>query len=116
VAYGHLQGRGGGAILEGGRSGEVRSCTGCIAGVLEDAKVQRFLVWLYAPGDGVAGRDIDPADKVRLAARSALSNKLARRTYLAVHFDVLHARHLVRGAVCAVRLGFCDSWDSALFK
>lgn len=47
------------------------------------------------------GSDVDPTDKVRLAARSALNNKLTRRTYLAVHFDVLHARHL-EWFVCSV--------------
>lgn len=44
--------------------------------MLEDAKVQRLLVRLYAPGDGVAGGDVDPADKVRLAARSAWIDEL----------------------------------------
>lgn len=45
----------------------------------------------------MARRDVDPADKVRLAARSASNNELAwwavARAYLAVHLDVLHARH-----------------------
>lgn len=47
----------------------------------------------------MARSDVDPADKVRLAARSASNIELACRAiakaYLAVHFDVLHARHAV---------------------
>lgn len=65
----------------------------------------------------MARRDVDPADKVRLAARSASDNELARRTYLAVHFDVLHARHLVC-LLRAKRLHLCDSRrpSPALFR
>jgi hypothetical protein len=36
------------------------------AWVLEDAKVDRLLVRLDAPRDGVARRDVDPANEVRL--------------------------------------------------
>ena len=32
--------------------------------MLEDAKIDRLLVWPYAPGDGMLGFNIDPADKV----------------------------------------------------
>ena len=32
--------------------------------MLEDAKVDGFLVWPYAPGYGMLSFDIDPADKV----------------------------------------------------
>jgi hypothetical protein len=35
-------------------------------GMLEEAKVQRLLVWLYAPGYCVSCFDVDPADEVRL--------------------------------------------------
>lgn len=72
MAYGDLEGGGGGAGFERVARGQVWSCAACIAGVLKDAKVQRLLVWLYAPGDGVACGDVDPADKIRLATRSAL--------------------------------------------
>jgi hypothetical protein len=34
--------------------------------VLEDAKVERLLVGLDAPGDAVSCRDVDPANEVRL--------------------------------------------------
>jgi hypothetical protein len=58
----------------------------------------------------VACRDVDPADKVRLAARSASNNKLAwwaiAKAYLAVHFDVLHACHTVL-LLCLVCLHRC---------
>ena len=94
MAYGYFQRGRGGAILEGIAGGQVRGWARCISGVFEDAKVQRLLVRLYAPGDGVACRDVDPADEVRLAARSASNKELARQTYLAVYFYVLHARHL----------------------
>jgi hypothetical protein len=40
--------------------------TGGGAWVLEDAKVDRLLVRLDAPRDGVARRDVDPANEVRL--------------------------------------------------
>lgn len=69
MAYGYLQRGRGGTIVDCAARGQVRGCAGCIAGVLEDAKVERLLVRLYAPGDGVACRDVDPADEVRLAAR-----------------------------------------------
>ena len=32
--------------------------------MLENAEVDRFLVWPYTPGDCMLGFDIDPADKV----------------------------------------------------
>jgi hypothetical protein len=34
--------------------------------MLEDAKVERLLVGLDAPGYGVSCRDVDPANEVRL--------------------------------------------------
>lgn len=40
--------------------------------MLEDAKVDRLLVWLNAPGDGVPCRDVDPADEVRLDSISTV--------------------------------------------
>lgn len=81
--------------------------------MLEDAKVQRLLVRLYAPRDGVACGDVDPADKVRLATRSASNDELAPKAYLAVHFNVLHARHLVYLVLCVGRLCFAiEVWPS----
>lgn len=44
-----------------------------MAWMLEDAKVERFLVRLNTPGDGMVGLDIDPSDKVRLSARNQIS-------------------------------------------
>ena len=117
MAYGYLQRGRGGAIVEGRAArGQVRGCAGCIAGVLEDAKVQRLLVRLYAPRNGVACRDVDPADEVRLAARSASNNKLAGQAYLAVHFYVLHARHVacVLCVLCACRFASCVSLSCAI--
>jgi hypothetical protein len=43
------------------------SGTGGCAWVLEDAKVDRLLMWLDAPRDGVSCRDVDPANEVRLS-------------------------------------------------
>lgn len=34
--------------------------------MLENAEINRFLLGLYAPRYGVARRDVDPADEVRL--------------------------------------------------
>lgn len=58
---GWLEAGGGGAGFEGRRGGQGRCAGGC-ARVLEDAKIDRLLVGLYAPGDCVSSRDIDPAD------------------------------------------------------
>ena len=40
--------------------------------MLEDAEVQRLLVRLDAPRDGMLGFDGDPADEVRLSGRSVV--------------------------------------------
>ena len=42
---------------------------GGVSGVLEDAEVERFLVRLDTPGDGIVGFDIDPADQVGLGSQ-----------------------------------------------
>ncbi len=44
-----------------------------MAGMLEDAKVEGFLVRLDAPGDGMVGLDIDPSDEVGLSGRIHIS-------------------------------------------
>lgn len=51
-------------IGRAGRSGSARLAG--LAEVFEDAKVERFLVRLQAPGDGVVALDADPSNEVGL--------------------------------------------------
>lgn len=53
-----------GTLRVGG--GEMGTCSGRLARMLEDAKVDRFLMRLNAPRDGIVGVDVDPAYKIRL--------------------------------------------------
>jgi hypothetical protein len=74
-----------------------------MARMLEDAKVEGFLVRLNAPGDGMARFDIDPTNKIRLGEKkgpilwSACHNpgNDGRHIppYLAVDLQLLHGRH-----------------------
>jgi len=55
--------------FKGGDRGSFEGCGGGDRGslaattwVLEYTKVDGLLVWLYAPGNGLTGGDIDPSD------------------------------------------------------
>jgi hypothetical protein len=53
-------GIGEGRWVDRGRGG------GQLAGMLEDAEIERLFVRLDAPGDGVVALDVDPPDEVGL--------------------------------------------------
>ena len=76
------------------------SCACRISRVFEDSKVDRFLVWLYAPGYRVSRGNIHPPHEVRLASISVGARR-GHCTYLAMHLDVLHSSH---DWLCAVIL------------
>lgn len=78
------------------------SCARRISRVFEDAKVDRFLVWLYAPGYRVSRGNIHPPHEVRLASISNGDLSILWVTYFAMHLDILHSRHSCRILLCSL--------------
>ena len=81
-----------GAVGIGGRKVGTQSRS---AGVFEDAEVDRFLMRLDAPRDGVAGANIDPSHEIGLAdervSRALAGEKGA--SHLAMDLQLLHCGH-----------------------
>lgn len=99
-----------GAMRVGGRE---MSAERRLTGVLEDAKVDRFLVRLDAPRDSVASADADPSHKVRLAERTRLISLelleiVSDCTHLAMDLQLLHGGHGCKGCL----LWSCADVDS----
>jgi hypothetical protein len=63
--------------------------------VFEDAKVDRLLVRLHCPRDGVVGLCVDPAHEIALSVVLSWSSVSGwtRHSYLAMYLDLFHSRH-----------------------
>lgn len=72
--------------------------------MLEYAKVDRFLMRLDAPRDGIVGVDVDPTYKIRLRVELVDTRGCGQVSYLAVNLQLLHRCH------CAVK-GCKSEWE-----
>jgi hypothetical protein len=87
-----------GALGIGGRN--VGAQRRGLARVFEYAKVDRLLVRLNTPRDGVVGADIDPTYKVRLEISVETKSFCGNKPYLAVNLQLFHGRHNCTVRVC----------------
>lgn len=99
----------------------VRRCSGRVGGagggrqlarVLEEAEIQRLLMGLQVPGDGVIAFNVDPPNEVGLRDEPGRSVCLflldltaqflqpEERPYFAVNLELFHSRHGGLGSIC----------------